>query len=362
MRALQFDTPSSPLRVVTVPDPVARPGTVVLRVTSCGICGTDIHRCQKNEWTFARGTIPGHEFSGEVVVRGSGVTSLAVGARVAAQPFFGCGACVPCRAGYPRGCPDMRNIGDDVPGALAEYVLAAPEHCVELPDALSDADGALIEPLAVGLRGVGRGRVGPGDRVVVMGAGPVGLACVWWARRLGADVVVVASSTRRQSVAEAMGASGFFVHEDADTLSVAIADALDGTPDAVFECVGLPGALDRAVGLVGFGGRIVSLGACAEPERLSIRVATRKEVEVTFSSCYDADEFHRAVAALSDGDTTPRAMVSATISLEEAPDAIIGIGRGAAVCKVLVDPRIAREPLGSGAFTERAVGRAEGGA
>src|SRR5207253_1613402 len=131
---------------------------------------------------FETGSVIGHEFAGEVVALGKDIEHLEVGDRVTSMPFTGCGRCVTCLAGRPNFCAGFRGMA----GGFAEYVVATGRTAIKLPATLSLADGALIEPLAVGLHGASLARLHPGSRVLVIGAGPIGLAAVFWARKLGA--------------------------------------------------------------------------------------------------------------------------------------------------------------------------------
>jgi (R,R)-butanediol dehydrogenase/meso-butanediol dehydrogenase/diacetyl reductase len=148
-------------------------------------------------------------------------------------------------------------------GGMAEYVLTNERVSTRLPKTLSLEDGALIEPLAVSLHGVALAKLAPGARVQVIGAGPVGLGVVFWAKRLGAGrVAVTATSRRREAMARQMGADAFVVPAADQDIAALVADALGGPPDVVFECAGQVGLLGQAVHCVKPQGDVVSLGFC----------------------------------------------------------------------------------------------------
>lgn len=340
MRALCFHGVGQPLQLTDVPDPEPGPGEVVIKVARCGICGTDLHRTEDNVWTLRQGTVPGHEFAGEVVALGKGVEGLKTGARITALPYIGCGHCASCLSGSPHFCPTMLNAGsDELPGAYAEYVKVGAASCVPLPVDLSLDDGALVEPLAVGLHAVRRGRVGPSDRVLILGAGPIGLAAAWWARRTGARrVVVAATSTRRRDMALAMGADAFLVADDDATLIALSQEALQGRPDVVMECVGLPGAIARSLSCVAAHGRVVVAGACSTLDQFMPLIGLAREAEIIFSTVYVTDEFRLCVEAMDAGDVAPRMMITDRVSLEQAPTAFEELRGRSAQCKVLIDP------------------------
>jgi len=159
---------------------------------AAGLCGTDLHLAGDPP-IVPPGTILGHEFAGEVAALGAGVEGWRVGERVSALPVIGCARCAACLAGDTMGCPGMRMLGaGDLPGAFAEYVRVGARETMRLPDGLDWETGALVEPFAFALHAVGSAALEPGDGVLVLGAGPIGLAIAAWVRHSGATEVVVA--------------------------------------------------------------------------------------------------------------------------------------------------------------------------
>ena len=335
MRAAVFKGAGAPLSIERVADPEPGPGEAVIKVGRCGICGSDIHMTSGHGADYPAGTILGHEYAGEVVALGRGVTSLEPGDRVTAMPAAGCGHCAACIAGYPLGCARMAGMI----GGFGEYLRIAASGAVKLPASLSLADGALVEPLAVGLRGVRLAGIAPGARVLVLGAGSVGLASVYWVRLLGAGRVIAASpSLRRRALALAMGADGFETLGEGE--AERIADALGGPPDIVLECAGAVGLLQKSVDLVRPDGMIVSLGFCSRPDPIVPALATWKQVTIKFSFAYALAEFRHGADALDRGHVEPRQMISETVGLDALPAMFEAIRAGAAHTKVQVDPWI----------------------
>ncbi|HWL48036.1 MAG TPA: alcohol dehydrogenase catalytic domain-containing protein, partial [Sphingomonadaceae bacterium] len=187
MRAAVFQGPHTPLAVETLPDPTPRDGEVVVAVGRCGICGSDLHMSEDTAFGKSRGDIFGHEFAGDVVAIGKAVERIKVGDRVSVVPLASCGHCPSCLAGEPAWCSETQLQG----GGYADYATTHENQCVLLPRTASVADGAIIEPLAVALHGVMLSGLAPGDRVLVLGAGPIGLGVAYWARKMGARAVVV---------------------------------------------------------------------------------------------------------------------------------------------------------------------------
>jgi len=340
MRANVFRGVGRPLMVETIDDPTPGSAEVVLKVGRCGICGTDLHRTEENAATYADGTVPGHEFSGEVVAIGPNVTSLKVGDLVTAQPYLACNACSHCLSGFPAYCRHAREIGSPgQPGAFAEYVTVGAPFTLKLPAGLSLSDGALVEPLAVALRGVLRANIAPGSRVLVLGAGPIGLAAAYWAKRAGAgQVAVQASSNRRARFATELGADIFITAREDMSPPEAAREALGGSPDVVLECVGLPGSIDQAIATVRRRGMVMVLGACMVHDQwIPVRALT-KEVDIRFSYNYDMREYQIAIDALDAGAVAPRAMVTTTVSLDDLPGAMEELRGFSSQCKVMVAP------------------------
>jgi len=321
MQAAVFRVDVRKLVVETVPDPTPEAGQVVVRVHRCGICGSDVHMAEGHGASFADGAIPGHEVSGEVVAIGKGVTRVAIGDPVAVLPFLSCGHCDSCRSGDPAGCGSALMFGSPKQGGgYADYLLTNEIWCVKLPASLSFQDGALVEPLAVSLRSIRASGLKMGDKVLVMGAGAIGLAATYWARLGGAGKIAVsATSTRRQNMAMAMNADSFLIPEEGRTLAEQAAVALGGAPDIVVECAGVPGSLDAAVSAVKRQGTIMAPGFCWTPDKFTGMAAMVKEATIRYTHIYDRREFEIATEVMEAGHVEPRAMITDVVSLEQAP-------------------------------------------
>lgn len=333
MKAAVFRAPGEPLSTEELPIPVPQAGQVLIEVHRCGICSSDLAMTEKGgPVSFATGCVPGHEYAGKVVACGHGVTSLKCGDRVSAFPVTGCGACVTCRAGDPYGCASCAYLM----GGFGEYALATADLCAKLPATLSLDDGALVEPLACGAQSIRMGGVGPGSRVLVLGAGPIGLAAIWWAARAGCrQIVCTAPSLRRADRALAMGASAFI--QMGESFSEGLAEALGGqAPEVVIEGAGKPGAIATALDCVANRGIVVSSGMCLVPDTFRPGFAMMKQVRLQFSMAYLPQDFRDSIAAMDAGHVEPRAMVSRTIGLESLPQTLEALRQPGEDCKVLV--------------------------
>lgn len=337
MRAAIFDRVGTPLRIGIVPDPAPAADEVVLRVAACGICGSDLHITQDPvPFGIGAGFVLGHEFAGDIVALGSDVSGLAIGDRVAVAPMRGCGHCAACGRGDPGRCREMVLIG----GGYAEYASVAARQCQILPDAVAIGDGALAEPLSVALHCIVRSGMKPGDRVAILGAGPIGLLVAFWARRMGARHIVVADIHEHQRErALALGATGFAL--SGERLAENLADACEGAPDIVFECVGKRGLLAAAVAAVRLQGTVVGVGLCIGGDEWDPFVALSKEVSLLFSVFFhQRNEFGVALDALRGGPSAPQVLITERIDLSPVPQVFESLRRRTTQCKVLIEPHL----------------------
>jgi len=333
MKAAVFKAIGTPLVIESLPDPHPTGRDVLVRVARCGICGSDLHMTEDPAFGLPSGTVPGHEYAGEVVAVGPEVERIRRGDPVAVLPVRSCGQCAACVAGEQAWCARMRIDG----GGYGQYSLAGEIQCLPLPRTVSLRDAALIEPLAVGLHGVSISAMPAGARVLVIGAGPIGLATAYWARRLGASAVAVtASSTRRAELAQTMGASAFIDPARLDPPE--IVRALKGPPDIVFECVGKPGLIRQSIDYVRPRGTVVVLGLCTAVDSFVPFVAVVKEVRIQPAALYRMRDFEIAADVMDQGDLTARAMVTDTVSLAQLPEAFERLRQRSHQCKVLIDP------------------------
>jgi (R,R)-butanediol dehydrogenase/meso-butanediol dehydrogenase/diacetyl reductase len=333
MKAAVFKGVGQKLCIEVLPDPQPGPGEVVIKVGRCGICGSDLHMTEDPMFEIAPGAVLGHEFAGEVAAIGKGVEGLRIGDRVSVPPVKGCGRCPSCLAGEPAWCLEMALIG----GGYGEYALTEARQIVRLPSSASIADGALVEPLAVALHGVMKSGLQPGDKVVILGAGPIGLATAFWARRMGAGQVVITDLERFQEErAMIMGATAFVAGPEDH---VAQADRiLGGKADLVFECVGVPGMIAQAVEHIRVHGTVLVQGLCTRPDSFIPFKALSKEARIQFAAFFKTQEYEASLDALSAGAVEPRALITQTIDLAQLPDTFEALRKRTHQCKVMVAP------------------------
>ncbi len=250
----------------------------------------------------------GHEYAGEVIDIGKGVEGIKKGDTVAVMPTHGCGHCGPCLMGEPSWCEKFKLDG----GGYAQFSVAETHQCIRLPKTVSMDDGALVEPLAVSLRAANLANIKAGSRVLVIGAGPIGLGVIFWARHLGAGKIAVTNLDRLpEPLARTMGADEFITVSENQNED--INHALGGAPDIVFECVGAPGLIIQAIEQVRPRGTVVLVGLCTVPEPINPFQLIQKSAVIQPSAFYGVKEFEVAIDTLDAGHVEPHAMITETV-------------------------------------------------
>ncbi|MCW2810535.1 MAG: zinc-containing alcohol dehydrogenase [Friedmanniella sp.] len=230
------------------PDPRPGPGEVLIEVIATGICGSDFHGYSGENGRRHPGQVMGHETVGRVAALGAGVASPVLGRLVTVNPVMACGECEACRAGREQHCARkvVLGVAPEISAAFADLVAVPAANVVELPEEMPAELGALVEPLAVGWHAVRRGDATPADRLLVIGGGPIGQACVLAARRLGLGSVVVSDvSASRRDLCARLGAD--VVDPSAGDLAGAVSDRLGGPATLVVDAVGVSATVADAL-------------------------------------------------------------------------------------------------------------------
>jgi len=302
------------------PVPAPAIGEVLVAVKSVGVCGSDVHYWDRGrighwvpDWPF----VVGHECAGIVEELGPDVTTLKVGDRVALEPGIPCRRCLLCKSGRYNLCPDLRFwAAPPIDGALARYVTHAADFCYRLPDHVSLDEGAIIEPLSVGLHACRLGRVSPGSRVLVTGVGPIGLVTVLAAKVAGASLVVVADPREdRLAVAKRLGADTA-LSADRFNLADEVRRQADGGVDISIECSGAPTALSIALESTRAGGVVVLVGQGPDEVPFPIINLISREIEVRGSFRY-VNTYPTAVKLLASGGIDVKPLITHRFPLQD---------------------------------------------
>jgi (R,R)-butanediol dehydrogenase/meso-butanediol dehydrogenase/diacetyl reductase len=317
--------------------PKAGPGEVVLKVHTCGICGSDLHAVQYG-MGLPPDTVMGHEFCGEIHQLGSGVKGYEIGERVTSLPYIACGECEFCHRGEGMRCAKIRGLGlGQLPGAYAEYVMCGAGSLLKLPDKVSSHEGALVEPLSVGLHGVNKVKITPETSCVVMGAGPIGLSTLLWCKAKGATNVVVSElAPGRFELARKLGATAV-VNPNSENPSDKMKQLCGKEPDVVFECIGVKSTLQSAIGIVARGGNVVVLGVCMEPDLIVPLSCVLKEIRIHFALAYTHPEFQETIDALASGKINAKPMITDVITVDRVPEMFEALRKPTGQAKVLVE-------------------------
>lgn len=336
MRAAVFPGVGQKLVIEDRQRPTAGPGELVIKIAYCGICGSDIHGTEDSPFVLPPGVILGHEFSGEVVE--SGTPDWRLGDRVIGVPLLECEDCRPlgeCRDRLGIHCPRTRIVGlsPAAPGGYAEFVRLGARHALRVPATVDLRHAALAEPLAVGAHAVRAAGPLLGARVLIIGAGPIGLAVLQFARAAGAGEIIVSErDPERRARAASLGA-----HMVLDPANLAAPNAAT-PPGVIFECAGAPGLIRQCMDFAAVRGRIVVVGVNRHEDAIMPRVGIRKELRLQFVLGYVAEDFRLVLDMLADGRIQAGPLITAVIGLDEVPDMFESLRRPNPHAKVLIDP------------------------
>ncbi|NHD17546.1 MULTISPECIES: NAD(P)-dependent alcohol dehydrogenase [unclassified Actinopolyspora] len=319
------------------PIPEPGPHEVLVRVSAVGTCGSDTHyyeRGRVGEFVVREPLVLGHEASGTIVARGSEVTGLESGTRVSLEPGVPCLSCHECRSGRYNLCPEVRFFATPpVDGAFSEYVTLHEQFAYPVPEELSDEAAALIEPLSVAVWACRKARIAPGARVLVTGAGPVGLLAAQTARAFGATEIVVTDVVdhRLRMAEELTGCTAVNVRHHP------LAES-GHEPDVLLECSGNPTAAAEAVRTVVRAGRVVFVGMGGDELPLPLSHVQTREIEVTGTFRY-ANTWPTAIALASSGAVELDRLVTHRFGLDAVPEALTASARDETVVKAVVHPQ-----------------------
>lgn len=339
------------LEVKEISSPKVGEKDVLIKVRSCGVCGSDIHFYETDEEKYilypGLTKFPcalGHEFAGEIVEMGKKVKDFKVGDMVCAEEMIWCGECRPCRDGYPNQCLNLEEIGFTINGAFAEYISIDAKYCWKIDalreryksDALIYDAGACVEPSCVAYNGIFEcaGGFKPGGYVVVYGAGPIGLMAIALCKASGAGkIIAFETSSQRRKLAKKMGAD--FIYDPAQltkdniSLSQIVNDITKSEgADMQVECAGVPTrTIPEAEKVMAFGGKIVQIGRASERVPMYLEYFQTRKAKIYGAQGHSGyGTFPNVIRMISGGQIDPALMITARYKLSDAISAIAKSG------------------------------------
>ena len=316
MKAIIFPQPEA-IEYTTVADPTCAPDEVVIQVEMSGICGTDLH-LYRNEYMGEFPIIPGHEFGGRVVEVGNQVkTNVQIGDRVAVDPNLYCGYCEFCRSEQSNHCLNWQGVGVTRAGGFAEYVAAPARACYAVPESLTDAQMAFIEPLACIMYGMSRLRIPPSDAVLLFGAGPIGLLLLQAMRHSGAGpIVVVEKQPDRLQLAADLGATAIL--NAGSDLDAALRHFAPHGFGVVADATGVPPVIESGFNYLRPRGQFLMFGVAPMDAQINVRpydiFKNDWQILGSFALCYT---FQQAITWLETGVVNIDPLVSHTAPLAD---------------------------------------------
>lgn len=297
---------------------------IVVQVAYCGICGTDVHIFNGEDGAYAvtPPLVPGHEFSGIVVKAGKNVTNVTVGDRVSCDPNDMCGKCEPCMTGRQHYCRNVTGIGTTVNGGFAEYVTLHSKQAYKIADDLELIEAAMAEPLSCCLHGIDLCHIKPGDTVLVMGGGPIGMIMLQLAKKAGATQLILSEPVEsKRNLALTLGATAVI-----DPLSEDVPAFLEShcdNVDVVIECIGNPHTQSDAIQYAGICATVMFFGLSDPGQTFPIQIndVFKKELHLT-SSYINPYTYKRAIKILESHSIDVKSLIDHVFPVEKLPEVL----------------------------------------
>lgn len=327
-------------KIVDVDEPKPDNENVIINIIKTGICGSDIHNWDAGA---PQGLIMGHEFTGTVSHPGSRV-DLKKGDRVTALPISPCGHCEACETGNPQYCPETwtNAVGLSLnnPGGLTQIIKVRPDMVIKLPDSVTDEEGAMVEPAAVGLHAVHLADIRVGDKVLVVGGGIIGLMSAMFAKLEGADFVAISETNqaRGKKSVKLKVADDWFDAKDENFLQNILTKVPNGF-DVVIDCSGNTKAVESELMTVKPGGTIVLAGVSQKPIEFASVIAVMKEITIKGSIAYTKEEFKQCINLIANKKIDVIKFIDDIVPLPDVQKAYERLTSGTDdAIKIMVDP------------------------
>jgi 2-desacetyl-2-hydroxyethyl bacteriochlorophyllide A dehydrogenase len=324
------------LRVEDVPIPVPGCGEALVKVHMAGLCGSDQHRYTGERPVGYMPIILGHEYYGEVVRIGEGVDNVRVGEKVVGRPFISCGVCPSCLNGQSNICRSRISIGQRRPGCFAEYIAVPSSMLYHINDDVKPEDAVMSEPTGIVMRTISKAGNLYGKRVVVIGAGAMGLLTLRMCIQAGALCYSCDIAPNKLVLAKQFGAKEVINSMECDPIE-RVTELTGGRgPDVVIETAGITKTLEQAIEMASYGGRVVALGLATNKAGISPNLIAQKELTIV-GSIYYVDDFQREVNMINERSMDYSGLISHILPLEKITEGFEMLLAGKEAVKVLID-------------------------
>lgn len=339
MKAAVFHGPNQPLKIEEVPTPVPGAGQLLIKTAACGVCHTDLHYIDHGVPTFKKPPlILGHEPSGTVAALGEGAKGFKEGDRVLLPAVVSCGSCTACRTGRENICDNMIMFGNNVDGAYAEYLLAPAKDTFHLPDEIPLEEGSIIaDAVSTPFHAVvNRANVKPGDSVVVLGCGGVGINLVQVASAVGGSVIAVDISAEKLGWAKKLGADVTINPSEDEKWTKTVRKMTGGGADIAIEAIGNPTTIETAFNSLRTGGRLVVLGFTDKNISLNAGKIMYREMEIVGTLGCRVVDYPKLIELCRLGKIKIKELVTARFPLEKINDAFDVLRKGEGLRSIIV--------------------------
>lgn len=321
MKAIRINSPGN-LEICEVPVPkISNSEDVLIKVKAAGICGSDMHIYHGTNPLATYPRVVGHEFVGEVVEIGEGVTKFQVGDHVIVDPVVRCEECYPCSIGRPNVCQSLRVRGVHVDGGFQEYYVAPQKNVHLIPENLNWEEATLIEPFSISAQVISRGQITGKDTVFVMGAGPIGLCILQAVKRIGAKCIISDLVESRLELAKKFGAD-ITINPLKENVEEVIMEETNGFGvPVIVDAVCIPQSFEQTVRLASSAGRIVILGFAEKPSQIPQLEITKKELDIR-GSRLQANKFPEVIEWFRNGEVDPKPLITNVYNFMDVKKAI----------------------------------------
>jgi 2-desacetyl-2-hydroxyethyl bacteriochlorophyllide A dehydrogenase len=316
MKSLVCTKPGE-LKYTNLPEPVLQPGQAIVRIRNICICGTDLHAFEGTQPFFDYPRILGHELSGELV-EFDAAPGFQKGEYVTFLPYLNCGTCIACRAGKTNCCENLQVCGVHIDGGMVEY-FSIPSHLLVHAKGLNLTEMAMVEPFSIGAHGIRRAAIRPGEFVLVMGAGPIGLCTLEFARLAGAELIVMDTNTHRLEFCRNVLNVPHIIHAGETNIMEQLLHITNGDmPEVVIDASGNRKAINQGLNYLAHGGRYILIGLQKEELVFSHPEFHKREATLMSSRNATREDFDRVIHCIKNGLIHPLSFITDRIKFNEA--------------------------------------------